>query len=211
MTIELNDFDLNSIPDSKKILFVGNNRSEKNSLILEYLHCHQSEFPLGIVISDDTIFENHIPATFIHKKYEKELLIQLIQRQKLLICPENTIDPRTFCVVDESNVIWEDENIKWIFFNGRCVKLTVIMSLQNNIKMPSALRTNTQYIFICRTTDLEEQKCIYGQFGEMFDSFTQFREIFLRYTENTYMVINNDIDSDKLEDRVFCFKKIDFK
>ena len=219
--IELRKFDMRSIPDSQKILFIGGTGSGKSILLLDYLYHHQSEFPVGTVISPteelNETFKNHVPSIFIHNEYSAELIEAVLNRQKEIAkkCKSDPnyakVDPRAFCIMDDCLAdakFWKnDKNIKWIFENGRHSKLTFIMTLQFSLGIQPELRANTQYIFLCRTSKFKEQEKLYQHFAGMFKKFSDFREVFIQCTKDYgCMVINNSSLSDKIEDQVFYYR-----
>ena len=219
--IELRKFDMRSIPHSKKILFIGGTGSGKSVLVLDYLYHHQSEFPVGTVISPteelNETFKNHVPSIFIHSEYSPELIEAILNRQRDIIqkCKRNpaykNVDPRAFCLMDDCLAdakSWKnDKNIKWIFENGRHSKLTFILTLQFALGIQPELRANTQYIFLCRTAKYNEQYKLWQHFAGMFPTFNEFRDVFIQCTKDYgCMVIKNDSLSDKIEDQVFWYR-----
>ena len=219
--IALQNFDMSSIPPNKKILFVGGTNSGKTILCLDYLYYHQSEFPIGTLLSPSEPFnetyKNHIPAVFIHNEYTPELIQSILERQKEITqnCKSDpryvNVNPLAFCIMDDclaDSKKWKnDENIRWIFENGRHVNLTLLMTMQYALGIPPHLRANIQYIFLCRTPKYQEQKKLFEQYAGMFESFKQFREVFSKCTKKYgCMVINNEARSDNLEEQVFKYK-----
>lgn len=219
--VDLKKFDMASIPPNKKILFVGGTNSGKTVLVKDYLYHHQSEFPLGTLISPSEPFNEtykyHMPAVFIHYEYTQELVQSILDRQKEITknCKSDpnyvNIDPRAFCIMDDclaDSAKWKhDPNIRWIFENGRHVNLTLLMTMQYALGIPPHLRANIQYIFLCRTPKFQEQKKLFEQYAGMFESFAEFREVFNKCTKKYgCMVINNEARSDNLEDQVFRYR-----
>ena len=215
---------MNSVPDNTVNVFLGKRNTGKSVLVLDYLYHHRG-FPLGTVISPTDNFNftyrPHVPSIFIHEKFTAELMAQLLNRQKD-ICHNckydpayNGVDPRAFVILDDCLADakeWiNDENIKWVFMNGRHAKVTFILTLQYCMGIPPSLRTQIDYIFICKEPKLCNQKRLYEQYAGIFPSFDMFRATLNKCTKNFgCLVIDNSSTSDRLEDQVFWYRsKID--
>jgi len=220
VTVQLRKFDMNSIGDSKVILFIGKRGTGKSILVLDYLY-HHREFPLGTVISPTDNFNftyrPHIPAIFIHEEYTPELMSQFLKRQKDLCenCKTDPkyskVDPRAFMVLDDCLADapdWiKDKNIRWIFMNGRHARITFILTMQYCMGITPNLRTNVDYIFVCKEPKLGIQKRLYEHYAGMFPCFEMFRTTLNKVTKDRgCLVINNSSNSDKLEDQVFWYR-----
>lgn len=218
--IKLKKFPMESLGDGKIIVFIGKRNTGKSVLVLDYLY-HNQDLPLGTVISptDDfnLTYKPHIPSIFIHDEYSAELVEQVLNRQKTICrnCKSDPkykdVDPRGFLIFDDclaDGDSWvKDKNIKWIFMNGRHAKITFILTMQYPMGITPNLRTNVDYIFICKETKLANQKRLYEHYAGIFPTFEMFRAVLNHCTKNYgCLVIDNSSTSDKLEDQVFWYK-----
>ena len=219
--IDLKKFNMASIKPNKKILFIGGTNTGKTVLMKDYLYHHQSEFPIISLVSPtepyNKTYRNHIPSIFTHEQYSEDLIEQLINRQKAITknCTDDpsyrNVNPCTAIIMDDCLAdirLWKnDPNIKWIFENGRHVNITLLIAMQYAVGIPPVLRANIQYVFLCKNTKIQEQKKLFDMYAGMFDSFTQFREVFKRCTQKYgCMVINNEEQSYELENNVFYYR-----
>lgn len=220
INVRLKKFNMKSIGDNKIIVFIGKRNTGKSVLVLDYLYHHQ-DFPLGTVISptDDYNFtyKPHIPSIFIHDEYQPELIEQVLQRQKTIckncrLDPQyKGVDPRAFLILDDcladGNEWVRDKNIKWIFMNGRHAQITLLLTMQYPLGILPNLRTNVDYIFICKEPKIQNQKTLYTHYAGMFPTFEMFRAILKQCTVNYgCIVIDNSSTSEKLEDQVFWYR-----
>jgi hypothetical protein len=218
--IKLKKFNMNWIGDNKIIVFIGKRNTGKSVLVLDYLYHHQ-DLPLGTVISPTDEFNGtykpHIPSIFIHEEYSPELIDQVLKRQKD-ICKNCRVDPkysgvdaRAFLILDDclaDGQDWvKDKNIKWIFMNGRHAQLSLAITLQYVMGITPNLRTNVDYIFICKEPKHCNQKRLYEHYAGMFPTFEMFRAV-LKHCTKDYgcLVIDNSSTSDRLEDQVFWYR-----
>lgn len=220
INVKLKKFNMKWIGDGKILIFIGKRKTGKSVLVLDYLY-HNQDFPLGTVISptDDYnwTFKPHIPAIFIHDEYSSELVEQVLKRQKDIcknckIDPRyKGVDPRAFFIMDDCLADadgWvRDKNIRWIFMNGRHAQITFILTMQYAMGIPPVLRTNVDYIVICKESKLANQKRLYEHYAGMFPSFDMFRAILAQCTkDHGCLIIDNASTSEKLEDQVFWYR-----
>jgi hypothetical protein len=219
-TVRLKQFNMNQIPDGSIVLFIGKRKTGKSQLVLDFLQ-HNQDIPVGTVISptDDYnyTFKPHVPSIFIHDEYSPELINQVLMRQKN-ICKQcrinpgyKNVDPRAFlclddCLADAKDWI-NDKNIRWIFMNGRHAKLTFLLTMQYAMGITPNLRTNVDYIFICKEPKVSNQKRLFEHYAGIFPDFKMFRAVLSQCTKNYgCLVIDNTSISEKFEDQVFWYR-----
>ena len=216
---EPKEFNMSMIQEHMKIIFIGKTFTGKSTLVLDYLYNHQ-DIPLMTVVSPtdefNHTFENHVPSMFIHSEYTPELIQSIVKRQKNITKKIDNdkkytnVDPRNVLILDDclADDTWKkDPNIKWLFYNGRHVKITVILTMQFALGLPPQLRSNFQWVFLCRDNRITEQKKMYENFGSVFPSFEMFRQVHDKCTENYgCLVIDLTSTSTRLSDSVFWYK-----
>jgi hypothetical protein len=213
-------FDMNMVGDNKVILFIGKRGTGKSTLVIDYLF-HNQHFPVGTVISPTDEFNEtykpHIPSMFIHEEFTPELVESFLTRQKMIVKSTKNdknyenIDPRAFLIFDDclyDNKSWiNDRNIKWIFMNGRHGKITFIITMQYLLGIPPGLRTQVDYLFICKETKMNNKRKLFDHYAGMFPNFDMFNKVLTECTKDRgCLVIDNSTNSDKLEDQVFWYK-----
>ena len=213
-------FDLRLNGDNKIIVFIGKRNTGKSCLVLDYLY-HNQDIPIGTVISptDDfnMTYKPHIPSIFIHEEYSPELIENFLKRQKDIVRKTKrepqyrNVDPRAFLILDDclyDNKSWiNDRNIKWIFMNGRHAHVTFLLTMQYSMGIPPALRTNVDYIFICKEPKVSNRKRLYDHYAGIFPSYDMFCQVLTACTQSYgCLVINNSSTSDKLEEQVFYYR-----
>ena len=220
VAIRLKKFDMNWIGENKILIFIGKRNTGKSCLVLDYLYCHQ-DIPIATCICPTNdlngTYTPHIPGIFIHDKFSEDLIEKFVKRQKRIVNlirkdPNyHAVDPRAIIILDDClynarNWIY-DENISWIFMNGRHAKITLILTMQYALGITPNLRTNVDYVFICREPRLNIQKKLYEHYCGIFPSFDMFRQVLDQCTRDFgCMVIDNSSTSDKIEDQVFTYK-----
>ena len=83
------------------------------------------------------------------------------------------VDPRSFMILDDCmyDDSWtHDKNIKYLFMNGRWLKVFFLITMQYPLGIQPALRTNVDYVFILREPYASNRNRIYDNYGSAFPS-----------------------------------------
>ena len=222
LNVSLRKFDMKKIPQDAVCIFIGRRRTGKSTLVRDLLFQHQN-MPLGTVISgteeSNSFYGKMIPPLFIHGEYSPIILANFVKRQKLMMARiqrdlqmgvQSRIDPRSFMILDDCmyDDSWtHDKNIRYLFMNGRWLKVFFIITMQYPLGIQPALRTNVDFVFILREPYMSNRKRIFDNYCSVFPSFEFFCQIMDQCTQNyECLVVDNTSQSSKLEDCVFWYK-----
>jgi hypothetical protein len=222
VNVSLKKFDMARIPQDAVAIFIGRRRTGKSTLVRDLLF-HHKEMPLGTVISgteeSNSFYGKMIPPLFIHGEYTPFILANFVKRQKMIMARimreqasggKSRLDPRSFMILDDCmyDDSWtHDKNIRYLFMNGRWLKVFFIITMQYPLGIQPALRTNVDYVFILREPYTNNRKRIYENYASAFPSFEFFCQIMDQCTQNyECLVIDNTSQSSKLEDCIFWYK-----
>jgi hypothetical protein len=218
-------FDMKKIPQDAVCVFIGRRRTGKSTLVRDLLFHHQ-DMPLGTVISgteeSNGAYGKMIPPLFIHGEYSPVILANFCKRQKLVMSRimaekaqygesyRSRIDPRSFMILDDCmyDDSWtHDKNIRYLFMNGRWLKVFFLITMQYPLGIQPALRTNVDFVFILREPYMTNRKRIFDNYGSAFPSFEFFCQTMDQCTQNyECLVIDNTAQSNKLEDCIFWYR-----
>lgn len=223
MNLQLQKFDMARVAHDRKVVIIGKTDSGKTFLGTDLLHYHQ-DIPVGTVISGTEVANGHYgqftPSRFIHDQYKPEIIRNFLKRQLMMTKSlkesgaahggAGSIDPRAFLILDDClyDDSWtRDENMRFLFMNGRHVHSLVIIMMQYPLGIPPILRTNIDYVFIMRENITANRRRIYENYAGMFPTFDLFCQVMDQCTQNyECLVIDNRSKSNKLEDQVFWCK-----
>ena len=221
MQLKLKKFQMSYIPDDAVVVFIGKRRTGKSLLLKDLLYYHQ-DIPVGTVISPteacNRFYSDIIPPLFIHDEFQSSIVQNVLKRQTKIINkiekkaePEYiNADPRSFLVFDDclyDNTWAKDKWVRYVFMNGRHLKILFLVTMQYAMGIPPNLRTNIDYTFICRENNLANRKRLFEQYAGVFHTFEMFCQVMDQCTENyECLVFNNISKSNKLEDQVFWYK-----
>jgi hypothetical protein len=199
-SVNIPQFDINSLMPDATILILGKRRSGK-SILLKDIFYHHKQISSGVVFSGtetaNPFFSEFIPDSFIYNKYDANIINKLINRQKIKVnaarerrlgVDGKTKDNNIFIVLDdmqaESETWKNDETIKNIFFNGRHYNIFFMLSLQYSMGITAALRGNIDYVFVFNEPSYKNKKKIYEDYGSIIPSFDQWCNIMDKCTED---------------------------
>lgn len=222
MRLLLRKFDMGEVKDDQTIVMIGKRNTGKSFLIKDLLY-HHRDLPIGSVISPsesvNRFFGDIVPPLFIHEEYTPAIVENVIKRQKVVIKKIEdqkrlygtcNLDPRAFLIMDDClyNDSWaHNKSIRFIFLNGRHVKLMYVVSMQHPLGVPPVLRTNVDIVFILRENLFSNRKRIYENWAGMFPTFDVFCQCLDQTTEDFHaLVINNNARSNRLDQQVFWYK-----
>jgi hypothetical protein len=173
---------------------------------------------IGTEESND-FYKKLIPPLFIHGEYSPVIIANFCKRQKMISMKvkqemehsgRSNTDPRSFLIMDDclyDNSWLHDKNIRYLFLNGRHLKVFFLITMQYPLGIPPMLRTNVDFCFIMREPYITNRQRIFENFGSAFPSFEFFCQIMDQCTQNyECLVMNNNSQSNKLEDNVFWYK-----
>jgi len=221
MDVSLRKFDMSRIPKDAVCVFIGKRRTGKSTLVKDLLFHHQ-DMPLGIVMSgteeSNSFYSKMVPL--VYNEFNPMVLNNFVKRQKMMMNKiqadqtagqtRSRYDPRVMLILDDCmyDDNWtRDSNIRYIFMNGRHIKVFFLITMQYPLGIQPALRTNVDYVFILREPYLNNRKRIYENYASAFPSFEFFCQIMDQCTQNyECLVIDNTSQSNKLEDIVFWYK-----
>lgn len=222
MKLELKKFDPTKIKNDSVVVFIGKRNTGKSYCMKDILNYHR-DIPVGVVISPtekaNGYFEKFIPKMLIYDDCDEKTIKKFLDRQVNITKERNVelkrvgssnIDPRAFLILDDClyDKRWpNDKNIRCIFMNGRHYKIFFLITMQHALGLPPVLRSNIDYVFIFRNNIVREREKIYNHYAGMFPSFEVFNQVMNQTTENfECLVIDNKVQSNKLEDQVFWYK-----
>ena len=222
MDLALRKFDLSKIGKESTVVLVGKRRSGKSVLTKDLMY-HMRHIPIGTVISGtedvNPFFSDAVPSICIHNEYRPEIVVKVIERQKAVVTKwytevktvgTSSIDPHSFLIMDDClfDASWtKDTVIRYLFMNGRHLKILLLITMQYAMGIGPVLRTNVDYVFIFRENIMQNRKRLYECYAGMFPTFEAFCSVMDQCTENfECLVIVNGAASNKLEEQVFWYK-----
>jgi len=222
MKLEIRKFDLKNIKSDSTVLLMGK-RATGKSFCLKDLMYHLRDLPMGVVISPtesaNQFFGEFIPSILVYDEYTPDIIAKFVDRQRKITLQYNAekkkygrtdIDPRGFIILDDClyDKSWlNDKNIRFLLMNGRHVFSFCVFTSQQILGVPPSLRSNLDYIIICRENIINNREKIYRHYAGMLPTFDVFNQVFTACTNNyEVLIVDNRTQSNALSDQIFWFK-----
>jgi len=217
ITIRIKELDINDLrprsieDDGVKYAMIGKPGTGKSSIIKSYMHAKRHIFPVGLFCNgteDSTqFFSKHVPNLFIHP-LSITLVESFIKRQKL--AKQYLSNPWSLFITDDcmdDTRIFTKPAFKYVFKNGRHLKMSYIMSLQYSIDVKPDIRGCIDGTFILRESNERFRKNLYENYASVIPTYAEFKAILDSVTgDYTALFIDNRATSNAVEDCVYYYK-----
>lgn len=170
--IKIQKFNPHSIRQNAKCLILGKRATGKTS-IAKSLHFKKPGTNI-IMTTDEKAplkYASLASPEFIYKGYSEDVV-------------EEAIAMQTRYETNYINIILDDclqntnyKSLSTILGNGRSLRISTTMCMSYHL-IPLSIRTNIDYVFMLRETNMSDRKKLYEQYGGMFPSFNTFCSIF---------------------------------
>ena len=217
VNLNLKKFNMGQVSDDAVCVFIGRRRTGKSVLLQDLLY-HKRDIPYGVCISPTEVaspfFQQFIPKTYIYNEFDEYKVQKILERQvdiKKRIERDSGFraDPRLCLVMDDclyDNDWARTKVIRSLFMNGRHYKILYCLTMQYAMGIPPNLRGNVDYAFIMREPQLANRKRLFDQYAAAFPDFGMFCQVMDQLDKHECLVIDNNSDSNRLEDQVFWYK-----
>ena len=182
----------------------------KSHLIRYIMHEKRRTLLWGIVFTQTKFGGgnfDYIPEKFVHEQYSPAKLIALKKLQKKLI--EEGKSPAAFVIFDDClyGKIWNDPELLSLCTQLRHYNITCIISTQYPYAIPPTLRSNAFTVSMFMMTAEPALKGLYESFGQMFDSFNEFRKyLFANTGDHSFLLFDARIGGTTVAERYHVMK-----
>lgn len=199
-------FDLKTIPSGSTIGVVAKRESGKSWVCRDLIKNFSNIGACVVICPTDReggFYKELIPESYIFYTFTEALLDSLFQRQKLMIqkCKKylkkkKLCDPRLLVIMDDclaDDGVWKrSTRLREIFFNGRHIGITFIITIQDPMGIGPSWRGNLDYIMMLKNDNVSLRKKLYNNYAGVFDSQKEFNLTYDNLTRDyKVMVINN--------------------
>ena len=193
------------------VVILGKKGAGKTTVLADI--CHSMRACPEVTLFQKTyrtnpIFHDVVPGVFCYRRWKRGVVAEIIRRAEknnakrlkqgrppkyhTLIIDDLACDPEFL----------KDPQLEELFMNARWLKLNILVTLQDALKIHPALRNNTDWVFACKENNPNARKRLkehyFGLLGKDFD------KIFDRVTHNRgVLVLNNTGLSTRIEDQYF--------
>lgn len=155
----------------------------KSHLIRYIMYQNRKRFDYGVVFSN-TLFEDdsfdYIDDKYVHPEYNPDVVTKLMEIQS------KNQAKNAFCVFDDciDAAQFKCPKLKQLCTQLRHYRITVIFATQYANLLPSWMRTNAMGVVIFRTDSESNLMALRKEYGQLFDSFNEFKNYIIKNLGN---------------------------
>jgi len=187
---QLKRFHLRNIKPNATVAIVGKRNTGKTTILKWMIYYNYKRIRMPMVFSQTAgmngDFNKMVPELFIHEEYDNNIMKTFMKDQALLKqkikdgeC-HNKVKKLGYIVLDDiigdKTKLNSDPNFLKMFFMGRHLESTIVLSVQSLIAVPPKIRENLDYIiYTCSVTDKRKRTFYDNFFNGSYATFGQFK------------------------------------
>ena len=184
----------------------------KSTVIQDIVASKSHIIPVAQIFSgtedSNHFYSTKMPGICVYNKLDMKAIENFVVRQK--IAKQHLANPWALQIIDDCTddpKILKKPLFQMYYKNGRHWSMMHILSLQFSLDISPSIRSNIDYTFILRETNLGNRERLHKNYANCIDNFADFQDIMDAVTEDyTALVIDNRQTSNKIEDCVFWYK-----
>lgn len=212
MQVRVKKFDPDTIKKDRITLIVGKRGSGKSSLLQDLLYSMRDRFDFCMAMcptmeSGDAL-KKVMPECCVYNRFSPGKIDMLVQTAREFAAKNK--ERHFLLVLDDvfyDKGICRSQSFRFLFFNGRHVRVTVIILIQYMVDLPPDLRANVDVVCSMKETILANRLKLFKMFFGVFATFADFESVFERCTQNYECIcLDNTLQSTGVADCIFWYK-----
>ena len=213
--LDIRRFDPSTIKPHRIVVAIGKRGTGKSVLLRDILHSQRHRLEYGIAMTPThesaASFEAFMPPSSVYREYRGDVVTTMLDMQRTK-SHEHGMDAlrSMFLVLDDcmyDKAVMKSKTIRDLFMNGRHYKCFFIAAVQWLMDLGPDLRTQVDYVVALRENIVSNRERLYKYFFGVFPNYEDFSRVFDACTANfECLVIDNTVNSNKIEDCIFWYK-----
>ena len=212
MYVKVKRFNIESIKPHRISLALGRRGSGKSVLLEDFLYTFRDRYDFTLAmcptLESSNMLKRCMPTCCVYDRYVQSKVDALVKIATA--CVANGKE-RSFLVIFDDLLydksITKTQSFRYLFYNGRHSKISVIILLQYLTDMPPDMRVQVDYIFTMKENTIQNRMKLYKMFFGVFNTFEDFSTVLDRCTQNyETLILDNTVQSSNPVDCVFWFK-----
>lgn len=201
--LKIKRFDpFSSFADPFNMVLIGHKHTGKSTLIKDFMfHLFKLKYPRVVVFSgteeSNHFFSSFVPPEYVYYGADIDIITNIISNQRDIVKSVSeaeeklgsscNVDVRLLIVLDDvmfNKTLLNHEVFRYIFFNGRHNKISIILSTQYLMWIPSEYRANIDHLVVLRENIPKNRIKLYESFMGCFESKQVFFSALDQLTNN---------------------------
>jgi hypothetical protein len=190
----------------------GTGKSTALADIAYHLRAHPEVTLFQKTYRTNNLFHGIVPGMFCYDDWEPAVIKEIIKRQTRLNAKRlKEKKPPVYhtIIVDDlafSKAFTKDNQLEELILNARWLKLNIIFTLQDALKIPPALRSNADWILILKELNSTARKRLYEHYCGQFESPKEFYRVLDKTTNDRQILVFNTTGlSNNISDNYFVW------
>ena len=203
------------------LFFIGKRNSGKTALVRDIcynMHVHKCKgTAVGLPVafcgteSSQRDIQTFVPASLIYKGFNETVVSDLMEKQQQLVAQKGKENVRTVVLIIDDcafdKAMWKSDAMRELVFNGRHCNITLIVTVQYLMDVPTWLRTNIDMTFVLLDNIKSNRKKYHEYYFGQFNGLAAFNKAYELLTENYgAMISKNNSNSSNLQETVFWYR-----
>ena len=212
MHVRIKKLDVHTIKPHRITLLLGRRGSGKSVLLRDLLYnsCDRYDFAMAMcpTMESSQLLKECMPKCCVFDRYMQSKIDALVR-----VATETTAQGkgRSFLLILDDvmydKAICRTQSFRYLFYNGRHAKISVMILLQYLTDMPPDMRTQVDYVYTMKENTIQNRMKLYKMFFGVFDTFEDFTAVLDRCTQNyETLMLDNTLQSNGPADCIFWYK-----
>ena len=210
MQVRVRKLDVEKIKPHRIILMLRS--SGKTCLMRDILSKHRDRYDFVMAmcptVESSSILKEHMPSACVYDRYMQSKVDGLVKIASDLAAQGK--ERHFLLVLDDvmyDKAICRTQSFRYLFYNGRHAKISVIILLQYLVDMPPDMRSQVDYVFTMKENTIQNRIKLYKMFFGVFQSIDDFSSVLDRCTQNfECLVLDQTLPVNGPADCIFWYK-----
>lgn len=212
---ELSSFNpIKQLPKHFVMLAIGRRKSGKTTAIMSIMNDMRTRYDFALIFCGSLAtcedYRRVVPASFVHESFKSGIVEELVSRQEDRRRNKKRVED-VLIILDDlafNTSIFKTRVIRQLFFNGRHLNCTLVISSQTALSIDPGLRGNTDIVLCAGEKNSVYRKRIFESYSICFSSLKAFDDAYIAMTNNFGLLVlyASGSTSYKLEDNVFQYR-----
>ncbi len=212
MHVRIKKLDVEALKPHRISLLLGRRGSGKSVLLRDLLANMKDRFDFAMAMcptmESSTLLKRHLPECFVFDRYLQSKVDALVKLASA--CAAQHKERSFLLILDDvmyDKAICRTQSFRYLFYNGRHARVTVILLLQYLVDMPPDMRSQVDYVYTMKENTIQNRMKLYKMFFGVFATFEDFVAVLDRCTQNfETLMLDNTLQTNGPAECVFWYR-----
>ena len=212
MHVKVRKLDMQSLKPHRISLLLGRRGAGKSVLLRDMLANLKDRYDFALAmcptLESSQLLKEHMPTCCVYDRYMQSKVDTLVKLASEVAANGKA---RNFLLILDDvmydKAICRTQSFRYLFYNGRHARITVVILLQYLVDMPPDMRSQVDYVFTMKENTIQNRLKLYKMFFGVFGTFDDFSAVLDRCTQNfETLMLDNTLQTNGPTDCIFWYK-----